>query len=244
MYLLSIFLFRDFPQNLFIIFLRYLSFARFCSGALGEPLAEKDVPLIVKQAHPCLYGYEPPAPPPIIATAGVEAAPPKAEVKTSIISLGAAADPALAPTEEVDKDKKKRRITPTLVSQLSVPLSAVDADSVAVTAVEVRASGCLSPILAGIGKGIAETNVSDISTTISETAHTSSHQQPSLQQKKRITPTLLASSLFSVAPATPATSSSGPVSVAVSSALSSSLQANPATAESQASSPTARPGAP
>ena len=40
----------------------YLSFLRFPEGTLGEPLAEEDVPLTVKRAHPYLYHYVDPNP--------------------------------------------------------------------------------------------------------------------------------------------------------------------------------------
>ena len=40
----------------------YLSFLRFSEGTLGEPLAEEDVPLTVKRAHPYLYHYVDPNP--------------------------------------------------------------------------------------------------------------------------------------------------------------------------------------
>ena len=38
----------------------YLSFVRFPEGALGEPLDDQDIPLIVKQSNSCVYNYNPP----------------------------------------------------------------------------------------------------------------------------------------------------------------------------------------
>lgn len=42
----------------------YLSFIRFAPGALGEALADDEIPISVRKALPCLYKYEPPVPVP------------------------------------------------------------------------------------------------------------------------------------------------------------------------------------